>query len=406
MSGLGNVGSTKNVYITTDPNSQTQTTGQTQVGTGSIGHTGPVPDATGTGGVGGVGGGAFMAAVLDSMHSFMPAISEDEMSVMLAVVTAKMREMQSKTDQDQINTDSLGKEAALSEKGKKLEDAAKKQKDAIYKQEHMSIWDKIKAFFEAIFSVIAMVLGALLVATGIGSSLGMALLVGGTVGLVMAINDITIQFTGLGIAGNLDKLVHPNDPSSWAKADMGFGIALAVAGIIACFVDPEGIEAVGDGIAEGIANVAKMGEEAASLGEEGAGIVDTLKTIVSAVKSSLGELKEARQLAMEGSDIAETVNKLASVATRLQQVESVTMAVGNVVEGGFKMEVANLQSDAKSLQAKAKEMEALMQGFDMMIDLAIQKLQASGDRWAKMLESISEGMNQRSHTLSHAKFRA
>jgi hypothetical protein len=274
--------------------------------------------------------------------------------------------LEAKADKDQIGVDSDKKKASLVEKEAKLAEASKKIEKAIYDREHASIWDKIKAVFMAIAAALMVVIGALL--TPFCPVAGPLLIVAGITCAIMAIDDIVKMTTGLGIAGNLDKLVHPNDPDSWAKADMGFGIAMAVVGAATMIV---GLF-TGAGEAELAGLVAKFAD-----------------------------------LAEMGADAAATGLKMAQVAQKVWDVVNLSVDVTtSVASGVYNYEASTEDAGAKRLQGEAKDTQALMQQLDEFIDMAIKRLIAASDRFNSIMDSLTDAMKDKADTLQHAKLTA
>lgn len=301
-----------------------------------------------------------LTSIMESMHQFMPEISGDEQDIILAEVQAKMKDIVGKTDNEEVKNKSEAREKQLEERKKKLDDAEKKLQDMIKLQNSGDIFDKIKLAFEILAALILtaiVTIGTLGAGTGAGLAIGVALIVGAVAGDVMAVNDVVKKETGLGIAGNIDKAIHPNDPDSWAKADQGFEFALM------------GLAAVGMivGLATGV-------------GEE------QFAQMLPKLINRAADLERATNFVNVGATVGTVLGDVGSAATSYQTTE--------------------IQAQTKKDQARAKEMLAMMKNIDEMIDLAIKRLQADGDRWAKMLDTVTSSMQDRSETVGKAKLTA
>lgn len=335
----------------------TSTKSTAPVGGGTVSQTNAVPGTKDTT----TAMQSFMlTAIMESMHQFMPEISGDEQDIILAEVQAKMKDVVGKTDNEEVKNKSESREKQLEERKKKLEDAEKKLEDMIKLQNSGDIFDKIKLAFEilgALLLTALVTIGTLGAGTGVGLAIGIALIVGAVAGDVMAVNDVVKKETGLGIAGNIDKAIHPHDPDSWAKADQGFEFALM-----------------------GLAAVGMIVGLATGTGEEQ--FAQALPKLIE----HAADLERATDFVNIAATVGTVVGDVGSAATSYQTTE--------------------IQAQSKKDQARAKEMLAMMKHLDEMIDLAIKRLQSDGDRWAKMLDSVTEAMQDRSETVGKAKLTA
>jgi hypothetical protein len=336
----------------------------TPIGPGSAGYSGPTPPVQSP--AASASTSPEYQAIVSSILAFMPAMSDDDIDVMLAAATMKMKKLEAQSDNDQVQTDSDKKRDALGAKEESLKESVQKIQDAISKQENQSIWDKIKIGFEALGAVLSIAVGILLCATGIGAVAGGLMIAAGVVGVIMTIDAICQQTTGLGIAGNCARDAdrragRPDDPSYYAKCDMGFEIGMAV---VAVALAVAGI-CTGVGLINAGADVAKMAE-----------FSDTA-------------LKMAR--------IAETANTIYSAASTVGESATDIYFAVNAYQ------TTNEQADAKDLQADAKRMEAVIQQLDGLIDIAMQHMKNHMAQWNGVLDSITSAMNDRNQMLIRAK---
>lgn len=365
----------------------TQGTGPA-TGSGTTKQTGAVPDPTPSNPVSHLGASAF----LESLASLMPNATAENVDIAMAEVVALMKDFQAKSDKETITSEQGSKHAALMEKAEKLQEASKKILDAIYKEEHASIWDKIKLAFEALGAILAIVLGAILIATGVGAVAGGLLIAAGVVGLIMVIDEGVKMATGLGIAGNIAKATG-SSPEDCAKADMGFEISMAIIGIIlsiATLVEGGGGFMAIVGTLSKLASTAKAVETGAEVASEGVEIASTATEVATAA-------------AKTGSDF---LTKAQTIGNVVGTVNSVGTAIVGVATSAVNYEATILKADAKDLQAKAKEMEALIQNLDDLIDGALTRLMQSSKRFDDMLDGITSALKDKGDTMSHAKLRA
>lgn len=361
---MSSIGSISNPYLpvvpsqtpASTPTSTEQTTGTTPAntgvptpGTGVIAPSTAIPAASSTQSP---QQSFILAMVAESLHQFMPALSGDDQDVLLAEIQMKMKETVNGTDNNEIKNKSDARKNQEAEVQKKLDDAAKKLEDMIKLQNSGNIFDKIKAFFEMIFAILQLVTEAISVVMTFGAT-APAMMSLMPMSLMM-LDDGLKTVTGLGIAGNLDKLVHPKDPESWHKADQIFEYTMMAAAAV-----------------EMIAMMAAGQEEVVGEMVEMAVIV-------------------ALQRALDVVQVATTV------------VE----AAGDITSAVINEQATAAKAESKRDEARAKELQTMMKHLDEMIELAIKRLQTDGDRWSKMLDSITSSMQDRANTVGKAKLTA
>ncbi|MBC8130163.1 MAG: type III secretion system translocon subunit SctE [Rhizobiaceae bacterium] len=340
-------------------------------------------------------------SVVASLSFFTSNTPSVDTEVLLLQVTVAMRDAEATTQKSKINTDQEAKKAEMKEKEKKLEEAQEK----LEKSRSNNIFDKIKLAFEWLGAILAMVVAAVAIATGVGAVAGTLLMVGAIAALVMVVDSTVKVATGLGIAGNLVMataesrgLSQTEAKAEAAKADMGFTISLAIVGIVAAIAG--GVASSASSL-QAAANAAKTTFTAAK--EFGHGTM-------TAMKQAAMVGKEAYKMADDAAAMASTISQTAKTAkASLFAVETSVQVMTATVQGvgvGIAYETAQLKADAKVLEASAKRDEALMQMLDEMIDQALSRLMASGDRFSAMLDAITDSMQDRGNTMSRAKFGA
>jgi transloator len=356
---------------------------------------------------------AITASVLATIGSGPAAMSSDAIDVILAEVTMKMKQLESTSDNDKVTTDTDSQRAAMEAKIEKLKEATKKIEDAIYQAQHESIWDKIKIAFEALGAVLAIVVGAILIATGVGAVAGGLLIAAGVVGVVMTIDDIVKQCTPdhLGIMGSIVKSCGGSEEQA-EKADMGFEIALAVAAVL---LSVASIAEGGFGMVTSLMNLAKAGEAA---GEATATVVTTAEKIESITEDGMSVANTAEKVASDteeaesvANDAQEEANAGAKFATRVQSVSnwinagnSVVTAGGDIYAGVLQYDSTMDQAGAKKLQADAKMMDAISQDLDAIIQLALNMMKQHMDAWDNCFDAITSRMNDHGKDMATHKF--
>ncbi|KQT54067.1 hypothetical protein ASG43_00020 [Aureimonas sp. Leaf454] len=346
-------------------------------------------------------------SVLASLSFFMSNSSNTDTEVLLVQVAVSMRDTEAISQKSKINTDQESKKAEMREKEKKLEDAAKKLEES----RSNNLFDKIKLAFEWLGALLAVVGAVLAQVANIlpGGQIAAGLAIAGAVTALIMVIDSTVKVaTGMGIAGNIEMAVSLSQGksesearASAAKADMGFGIAVAVLGIALSVVgaakDPS----------SGIRAAVNAGTNALKAGvDAGLKIGALLKSVAGAIKESFKLTDEAVGLLMSAKNVSEGVKTAKSVMGAVSTANQVAQAGVSAAGVGIQAESAMLKADAKKLEADAKRNEAAMQILDEMIDQALSRLMASGDRFNAMLDAITDGMQDRSQTLSRAQFGA
>lgn len=326
----------------TDPNAAKATTDDpSQVGKGANGAGGPVPDP-------GLFQVAAYGALMKSMMSLMPKISNDDSSVKLVEATTLMKQIVESSEKDKISIDQEKKRTAIGEKTSKLEEASKKIEESRRMRESGSIWDKIKLAFQALAALLMIVIGAVLSVIPGFQAVGGLMIAAGVLSVIMMVDAAVKMSTGLGIAGNFAKLAQPDNPEAWAKADMGFGISLAIVGLaaaVATFFVPGG---------------------------------------------------QASAIATMAQAVSTIANGVITGAT----------AVGDIASGAIRYEATKKESEAKELQAEGKQFEALLSQLDDFIDQALQRLMAATDRFNAMLDALTDAIQDTGNSVSRARFSA
>jgi hypothetical protein len=347
--------------------------------TGGIGGTTTLPGNYRTGGtegvttqqttgsgVNGVGGETpeipkeTYSAVMSSIQAMLVGTPAADTEVLLIQIAVEMKKAEDTNQKEKIKVDQEAKRTALTEKETKLKEATEKIEKAISDRENASIWDKIKMAFEFLGAILMAVVGAILIATGAGVAIGAMMIAGAVVSLIMAVDSVVQQTTGMGIAGNMAYAVAKGEGKSEkeakeaaGKADMGFRISMAIIGLAL---------AIGGGVAA---------------------------------------FKAPMQVATAAQQVASTIAKAASVA---DNVTNVATGASDIAAGVHRYNASTADAEANQLKADGKDMEAMMKQLDDFIDQALQRLIAASDRFNAILDTITDSIQDHSNTLSRAKF--
>ncbi|MEJ1160516.1 hypothetical protein [Prosthecomicrobium sp. N25] len=308
-------------------------TGRDITGSGVVGQTGAAPDPS----------TPAYSAVMGAIARMVPTMVGDMVEVLLAEITEKMKDIESKSQESKINVDTEMKRTSLADKREKLEEAEKKIKEAAEERKGPFGW--IKAIFMAIASAIAIIAGALLSAIPGFQAVGALLITAGVIGMVMAIDSMVQLGTGSGIMGNLAKAFGASDEVAMG-IDMGFKALLAVAGIavsIAMFFVPGG----------------------------------------------------------QANAVANMIQAVSTIANAIVTVGSTAADVSSAV---INYKAAEKEAEGRDLQAEAKDMEAMLEVLDQFIDMAISRLVGSMNRFNDMLDAITDSMKDRADSLARVRF--
>ena len=288
---------------------------------------------------------ALYASILASLQEIAPELSSEDATSLLLDAVAKIQKTVTESDSNKLKIDQEKKRSALEQKKEQLDEAAKKIEDAANKTKNLSIWDKIKAAFQAFVAVLQIVIGIVCCCFGAAVP-GVTMILGGITSAIMAVDSIVKAATGHGIAGSIHLLLHPGDTDGAAKADLGFGVSLA-----------------------GIALI-------------------------------IGIVGGAMDPSTAAASIANATFTIASVVVALGT------AAGDVTTGVLKFEAAEKQADAQSQQATAKRKEAVIQALDDIIDQAITRMTANGQKFADILDALTDLLKQHTDSVSTSRFSA
>ena len=260
----------------------------------------------------------------------------------------------------------------IQEQKSKFDESAKKIQKAIDDDKAAGPFKWLKAIFEAIASVVMMIVGAVLIATGVGAAVGALMITAGVIGLVMAVDSMVQLGTGHGIMGNIVKACGGSEDQI-SKADMGFGIALGILGI--------GVAIVMMCIPGGQAMAAEeFADAGAMLAEEA---VNTAEVVETATNTA--------------AQIAQTVGNVTNVAAQ------VVDGVSTGITAGLEYDAAMNQAGALEDKADAKKMGALAAQLDDFIDMALQHMMSVHAGFENMMDNLMEAVQDKGQTMQHAK---
>ena len=223
---------------------------------------------------------------------------------------------------------------------KKMEEI-QKQLETLKKKEKMSPF--LKAFkwvglvLGAIASIATVVVGAALIATGVGAVAGGLLVAGGLIGCAMAVNSIVSEATdgkvsiSAGVAALAKKMGASDEVAQWIGFGVELGISLVGAGLSL---------AGGIGAMAGVANVA-----------------------------------------------ATTVSKIAVTATTVANIASGAV---KIAEGGMSIASSVYDSDIAKAKAELKDLEALVLRIQQAQDMEKDFLESVMERTQQLFDSVMD----------------
>ncbi|MBB3950333.1 type III secretion system translocon subunit SctE [Aureimonas jatrophae] len=361
---------------------------QTPVGSGINGGDGTLPPPT-------------PEAALAEFNSVMAAMgitmSTKSSEILIAEVAVSMRDTQSANEKGKIELDQKTMKGLLADQQAKIEEAERKQAEANEKKESASTADKIKLAFEWLGAAIAVAVAVVMIATGVGAVVGALLLAAALTAIVMAI-DSTMKMTdenGLGMVGQ-GEMARGQSLKDAKKADMIFGITMAVAGAVFS-------------IAGGGAGVANAAKQAVQAGVQAGRIVyDITGSALQATKAALSVSKDVFMASLKaGQASLELSMKITQKALdAAQDVTALGTSASNVASSIQRNQASIAEAGVKRAEGEAKEIDALMMQINDMLDQAFARLFAAGNQFSQMMDSIMEAKQDRAATLTNFKFRA
>jgi hypothetical protein len=281
----------------------------------------------------------------------------EEQKILLASLIAKLKKTQDKNAIDEIHSNTEAQKAEIEKQKAKFDEAARKISEASHHDGGPFGW--IKAAFQALAATIAIGVGTLMLATGVGAPLGALMIAAGVVGLIMAVDSMVKLGSkeGTGIMGSI-VLAITNDKEAAAKADMGFGIGMAVIGValaVAMFMVPG------------------------------------------------GQAMAAENVMMA----AQTMQRLQATAQNVATIVNAASVVGGsaagIAESVENFKAAELQSAALLLKADAKDIQGIIAQLDDMITQLLSQMQQMATKMNACLDAVTEAIQDEGKTYGASK---
>ena len=322
------------------------------VGAGSVAAGGVVPDPT----------SQSYQAITQSLSRFFPTVSGDKIDILVAEASLKLKDIVGKTEQL----------AAAEDAQKALEDA----RAAEAKAKKGGLFGKI---FGGIASALAIIAGAILIATGAGAVLGAALIVGGVASAAMLTDQIMAEKTGMGLLGTL------------------------VTGVM------KDLEAILPGVSfseEAYERVAERSDKAFKI------IAITVMVLSAVVTMGAGfaasSASAAGSAAASAGGAAATTSKSVDMFQKLSAVvSSIAMAgsgVATATTAVFSFQAAQDQAEAFRGQADVERSQAVNELINDFIDQILARVSGTNSQFNAMLDDIVASIKDRGETLARVKF--
>ncbi|MEL7594181.1 type III secretion system translocon subunit AopB [Aeromonas veronii] len=287
--------------------------------------------------------------------------SPEAFEIELGKLTSDLEKTQNKLKLDDIRQARTLNEKKIGENQAKIKEAEESAQEA----KKAGIFGKIFGWISAIASL---VIGAIMVATGIGATAGALMIAAGVVGVV----NMAVQQAAA------DGLIPKEVMEKLGPALMGIEIALAVMSAAVSFGSTIGgaIVKLGTKIGGKVADVtakiaAKAGEVAAKVGEVTAKL--GAKATVEAVKVS-GHAANVAKLALHGTDILIDVSS--GVTKSVQSAKESESLDAQADLALSKSEMTELQGVIDKLKEAIAQM---IEAFQQTMEMIFQIINAKGD---------------------------
>ncbi|ENM8498244.1 type III secretion system translocon subunit VopB [Vibrio parahaemolyticus] len=272
-------------------------------------------------------------AVADQTGSIAVKIiggSADDFEVELAAITDKLKSAQNELKIQEVKVAKAKHEQEMAENQEKIKESEAAAKEA----QKSGLASKIFGWISAVVSI---VVGAIMVATGVGAAAGALMIAGGVMGAVsMALQEPAVQDALKEAGVNVDVL---------SKVVMGLEIAVALIGAAVTF---------GGAVAGGIAKVANMASKVANMGSKAA--TTTAKAI---------------RYGAETVDLTVNIGKGATDSVHAANNANVTEIQADITDLRAKMTLSQAVIDKLK-----EEIGKLMEDFQELMSIIMQMIQA------------------------------
>ena len=293
-----------------------------------------------------------VADITGSLAVKIIAGSADDFEVELAAITDKLKSAQNKLKIQEVKVAKAKHEQEIKDNEAKL----KESEDAAKEAKKSGLASKIFGWISAVASI---VVGAIMVATGVGAAAGALMIAGGVLGVVsMVMQEPEVQSAMKAAGIDVDTL---------SKVMMALEIAVAVIGAVVTF----------GGAAAG--GIAKLAAKSASK------VAQKVTDIATKAAANMAKVADM------GSKAATTTAKgIRFAAESFDLVSNVGKGSADSIHSNNKAKVTEINADLKQLKAEKvltqsvidklkKEIAKMMEGFQELMKVIMQMIQAKGE---------------------------
>ncbi|MDX8355152.1 type III secretion system translocon subunit SctE [Cognatiyoonia sp. IB215182] len=349
-----------------------------KVGNGSVASAGPVPDPI----------SQSYEVVSQSLSKFFPTLTGDKIDILVAEVTLQLKEIVGKTDTNELNAKEEQKRQNAAEQRAAAEDAQKALDDAKAaeaKARKSGLFGKI---FGGIAAALAIVVGAILIATGVGAVLGAALIVGGVAsGMMLADQIVAEKNGGTGMFGLMaTKFMEARGFSeeaierNAAKWDKAFKIVAITAIVLSAVVT------MGAGFAASSASAGSAAAGSATGAAAAAGGTTGTVTLTAA------------------SNVSRVADLIQKVSTGVSSLAMLGSGVATATTTVFSYQASQDQAEAFRNQADVARTQALNELLNDFIDQILTRISGTTSQFHAMLDEVVASVKDRGDTFARAKF--
>ena len=368
---------------------------KTKAGVAGSGGVVPSPEANGTG-----AGAAYVAtfSALFASSTLAPSRRGD-MEVVLAEVSAALKETRDKVEGERINTEQEKIRASQAEQQEKLAERTEKIEDSLAQQRKSRIGGIFSRIFQGLALALTAAIAGMMFASGVGAALGAALIAGVVIQAYQLADGVTADVRGLSLTGGMAQRhanamgKSPEEVEAYVqKVENGvnyalLGISLALAAVtIGASMYGIGTTAAAK-VASTADDVAAGATQATSTGTRTSmTAADIAKTLVDDIAEEAAQA--SRAMNGLGTTSSKMMNTMAGAEAAVTIGEAGTAATVSV----FSSNAANLRANAQELKGQADAVAASIASLEDLIDEALKLLMQSQDATAAMLDAASSAL--------------
>ncbi len=323
-------------------------------------------------------------AITQSLVKFFPTLTGDQIDILIAEATLKLKEVVGKTEVNELQAKEEQKRQNAAEQRAAAEDAQKALEEAQAAEKKAKKGGLFGKIFGGIAAVMSIVVGAALIATGAGAPLGAALIVSGTASALMLVDQIMMEKTGSGLSSTMLK------------------VAVQIVEILpGVDINDEKVAALGEKLDNAFKWVMIAVMVASAVVSLGVGVSAMMSSATATATASAGAGGQALNVVEKGSTTWNTVNK---IATGVTAVATAGSGSATIATAKFSYDASNQQADARETQADVLRARALNDLLDDFIDQILARVSGTNSQFNAMLDDVMASIKDRGDTLARAKF--